>query len=32
MMISDPSLDGDAVLAVRPMLTDDDLNELFSAS
>jgi GNAT superfamily N-acetyltransferase len=32
MMTSDPSQDGDAVLAVRPVLTDDDLNELFSAS
>jgi GNAT superfamily N-acetyltransferase len=32
MVISDPSQDGDAVLAVRPMLTDDDLNELFSVS
>lgn len=32
MMISNPSQDGDAVLTVRPMLTDDDLNELFSAS
>jgi len=32
MVISDPSQDGDAVVAVRPMLTDDDLNELFSAS
>jgi GNAT superfamily N-acetyltransferase len=32
MMISDPSPDGDAVLTVRPVLTDDELNELFSAS
>jgi GNAT superfamily N-acetyltransferase len=32
MTISGPSQNGDAVLVVRPALTDEDLNELFSAS
>lgn len=31
-MASEASLTGDVVLAVRPVLTDTDLNELFSAS
>jgi GNAT superfamily N-acetyltransferase len=32
MAFENSSLSGDVVLAVRPVLTDTDLNELFSAS